>query len=151
MALASAQEALNVDKTSSKVIALYNMLAAEAERAEKKAQARSMMETVRRHLDERQFKEALEMLYEVEEIAPADPEVQMLIGDTHAAIDQALRRDMIARLEQQVAVANTLEQLQSASQGIQEALATMPAESPSRGAGFMKSSGSAPASTTCGS
>jgi len=129
LALASAQEALNVDKTSSKVIALYNMLAAEAERAEKKAQARSMMETVRRHLDERQFKEALEMLYEVEEIAPADPEVQMLIGDTHAAIDQALRRDMIARLEQQVAMANTLEQLQTASQGIQEALATMPAES----------------------
>ncbi|HEY2416954.1 MAG TPA: hypothetical protein VGH84_03485, partial [Steroidobacteraceae bacterium] len=129
LAMASAQEALNVDNTSSKVIALYNMLAAEAERAEKKAQARNMMQNVRRHLDERQFKEALELLYEVEEIAPADPEVQMLIGDTHAAIEQTMRRDMIARLEQQVAMANTLEQLQTVSQGIQEALAALPAES----------------------
>ena len=87
------------------------------------------METVRRHLDARQFEEALELLHKVEEIAPADPEVQMLIGDAHAAIEQTVRREMIARLEQQVAMANTLEQLQTASQGIQEALAAMPAES----------------------
>ena len=129
LAMASAQEALNVDKTSSKVIALCNMLAVEAERAEKKTRARNMMETVRRHLDERQFKEALELLHQVEEIAPADPDVQMLIGDTQAAIEQTLRRELIARLEQQVAMANTLEQLQTASQEIQEALSAMPAES----------------------
>jgi len=129
LAMASAQEALSVDKTSSKVIALCNILAAEAERAEKKTRARNMIESVRSHLDARQFKEALVLLQEVEEIAPADPEVQMLIGDTQAAIEQTVRREMIARLEQQVAVANTLEQLQAASQAIQDALAAMPAES----------------------
>ncbi len=129
LAMASAQEALSVDKTSSKVIALCNMLATEAERAEKKAQARSMMETVRRHLDARQFEQALELLSKVEEIAPADPEVQMLIGDAQAAIEQTRRREVIAQLEQQVAMANTLEQLQTASRGIQEAQAAMPADS----------------------
>jgi eukaryotic-like serine/threonine-protein kinase len=129
LAMASAQEALSVDNTSSKVIALCNMLAAEAARAEKKAQARSMMEAVRRHLDSRQFEQALELLHKVEEIAPADPEVQMLIGDAQAAIEQTRRREVIAQLEQQVAKADTLEQLQTASQGIQEALAAMPAES----------------------
>jgi hypothetical protein len=129
LAMASAQEALNVDKTSSKVIALCNMLAAEAERAEKKGQAKRMLEEVRHHLDGRQWQQALDLLQKVEEIAPADHEVQMLIGDAQAGMEQARRREVIAQLEQQVAMANTLEQLQTVSRGIQEALTTMPAES----------------------
>ena len=128
-AIASAQEALNVDKANSKVIVLYNMLAAEADQAEKKARARNMLEAVRHHLDSRQFEPALELLHKVEEIAPADPEVQILIGDAQAGIEQTLRRELIAQLEQQVAMANTLEQLQSASRAIQDTLANMPAES----------------------
>ena len=128
-AMASAQEALNVDKSNSKVIALCNILASEADQAQKKAQARAMLEAVRRHLDGRRFDQALELLHKVEEIAPADPEVQMLIGDAQTGQQQTRRRELIAQLEQQVAGANTLEQLQSASQGIQEALGTMPAES----------------------
>ena len=65
----------------------------------------------------------------MEVIAPADPEVQMLIGDAQAGLEQSARRELIARLEEQVALANTLEQLQIASSAIQEALANMPAES----------------------
>jgi hypothetical protein len=68
-------------------------------------------------------------LRQVEEIAPADPEVQMLIGDAQAGFEQSRRRELIAQLEQQVALASTLEQLQSVSRGIQEAMAAMPAES----------------------
>ena len=128
-AMASAQEALTVDKTNSKVIALCTMLATEVEQAEKKAKAKSMMEAVRRHLDARQFEPALDLLRQVEEIAPADPEVQMLIGDAQVGYEQSRRRELIAQLEQQVALANTLEQLQSVSRAIQEALAAMPAES----------------------
>src|SRR5215472_15585901 len=107
-AIASAQEALSVDHANSKIIALCNMLAAEAEQAEKKARAKSMLETVRHQLDGRHFEQALELLRKVEEIAPADPEVQMLIGDAQAGLEQTLRRERIARLEQQVAMATTL-------------------------------------------
>ncbi len=128
-AMASAQEALNVDKSNSKVIALCNILASEADQAQKKAQAKSMLEAVRRHLDGRRFGQALELLHQVEEIAPADPEVQMLIGDAQTGQEQTRRRELIALLEQQVAGANSLEQLQDASRGIQEALTAMPAES----------------------
>ena len=128
-AMASAQEALNVDKSNSKVIALCNILASEADQAQKKAQTRTMLEAVRRHLDGRRFDQAMELLRQVEEIAPADPEVQMLIGDAQAGQEQHRRRELISQLEQQVAGANTLEQLQGASRGIQEALAAMPAES----------------------
>ena len=128
-AMASAQEALNVDKANSKIITLCNALAAEAEHAEKKARARSMLEGVHHLLDARQFEPALELLHEVEEIAPADPEVQILIGDAQAGIELTRRRELIERLEQQVALANTLEQLQTVSHEIQQALAATPAES----------------------
>ena len=128
-AMASAQEALNVDKSNSKIVALCSILASEAEQAQKKAQARSLLEAVRRHLDSRQYEQALDLLHQVEEFAPADPEVQLLIGDAQAGLEQTRRRELINQLEHQVAAASTLEQLQSASQGIQEALAAMPAES----------------------
>jgi eukaryotic-like serine/threonine-protein kinase len=128
-AVASAQEALSVDKTNSKIIALCNVLAAEADQAEKKAQVRSMLEVAHRHLDARQYEPALELLHKVEVIAPAHPEVQILIGDAQAGIEQTRRRELIAQLEQQVAMATTLEQLQTASRAIQETLGTMPAES----------------------
>src|SRR5205814_9167807 len=59
----------------------------------------------------------------------ADPKGQMRIGDAQAGLEQARRRALIAQFEQKVAKANTLEQLQTASRGIQEALASMPAES----------------------
>lgn len=128
-AMASAQEALSVDKANSKIIALCNVLASEAEQAEKKVQARNMLEAVRHHLEERQFSQALELLRQVELIAPADSEVQSLVGDAQSGIEQTRRRELIAQLEQQVTLANSLEQLQSAAEAIHEALASLPAES----------------------
>jgi serine/threonine-protein kinase len=128
-AIASAQEALNVDKTNSKIIALCTMLAAEAEEAKKKAEAKALLESVRRQLDSRQFEKALEYLHRVEELTPADPEVQLLIGDANAGVEQNRRRELISSLEQQVTLATNLEQLQNVVRAIQEAQAAMPAES----------------------
>jgi hypothetical protein len=128
-AIASAQEALNVDKTNSKIIALCTMLTAEAEEAKKKAEAKALLESVRRQLDSRQFEKALEYLHRVEELTPADPEVQLLIGDANAGVEQNRRRELISNLEQQVTLAANLEQLQNVVRAIQEAQAAMPAES----------------------
>ena len=128
-AMASAREALSVDKTNSKIIALCNILASEADQAQKKAQAQAMLEGVRRYLEARHFEEALELLHQVEEIAPADPEVQMLLGDAQSGLEQKRRRELIARLEEQAALANSLSQWQEVSRAIQEALAAMPADS----------------------
>jgi eukaryotic-like serine/threonine-protein kinase len=128
-ALASAQEALDFDKTNSKVLALCNLLAAETEQAERKARARAMMETARRHLDARQFEQAVAVLRSVEVIAPADPEVQALIGDAQTGLEQQRRRERITQLEQQAAMAKTLEQLQEAARSIQEAQTSLPNES----------------------
>ncbi len=128
LAMASAQEAMNVDKSNSKIIALYNALASEADQAQKRAQAKSMLEEVRRRLEGRHFDEALEILRQVEEIERANPEVQLLIGDAQAGLEQKRRRELIARLEEQVNLANTLEQLKAVSQEVQQAQAAMPGE-----------------------
>jgi serine/threonine-protein kinase len=128
-AMASAQEALNVDNTNSKVVAIFTMLSAEAEEARKKAEAKALLESVRRQLDSRQFEKALESLHKVEELIPADPEVQLLIGDANAGLEQNRRRELISSLEQQVTLAANLEQLQNVVRAIQEAQAAMPAES----------------------
>jgi tetratricopeptide (TPR) repeat protein len=55
--------------------------------------------------------------------------VQLLIGDANAGLEQNQRRELIARLEEQVSLATTLEQLQSVARAIQEATVSMPAES----------------------
>src|SRR5262249_23701050 len=85
--------------------------------------------SVRHQLDSRNFEQALELLRKVEELAPADPEVQLLIGDANAGLEQNRRRDLISRLEQQVSAAATLEQAQDAARAIQDASVSMPAES----------------------
>ena len=127
-AIASAQEALKVDKANSKLIALCNSIVAEAELAKRKAEARQLLDEARRQVFARCFERALEILARVEELNPADPEAQILRADATHGHQQNLRKATAARLEEQFALATTLEQLQLCSREIREALATMPSE-----------------------
>ncbi len=128
-AIASAQEALRVDRTNSKIIGLCNFLAAEAEQAQKKAEAKTLLDSVRRQLQSRSFDKALTLLRKVEELDPAEPEVQLLLADANAGLEQVRRQEQIARLEEQVSLATTLDQFQSCAGAIQDAMSVMPAES----------------------
>lgn len=128
VAIASAQEALKVDKANSKLIALCNSIVAEAEQARRKDEARQLLDDARRQLQGRCFDRALEILNRVEELSPAESEIQTLRADATAGFEQNVRKGTIARLEEQVSLANTLEQLQQCSTEIHEALATMASE-----------------------
>jgi len=127
-AITSAQEALKVDKANSRIIALCNSLVAEAEQVKRKAEARQLLEEARRQVQGRCFERALEILRRVEELNPADPELQILRVDADAGFQQNLRKATVARLEEQIALAATLEQLQHCSREIEDALATMASE-----------------------
>lgn len=128
-AMASAQEALRVDRNNSKIIVLCNFLAAEAEQAQKKEKARSLLESVRRQLQARLYEKALDLLREVEQLDPAEPEVQLLRADANAGLEQIQRRQLVSRLEERVSLAVTLEQFQECDAAIQEAMTRMPSES----------------------
>ena len=127
-AIAAAQKALKADKSNSKIVALCSLLTREAEHAQKREQARSLLDQVRNEIGARRFTDAIAHLKEIEQIDPTNPELPLLLGDAQSGLDQLRRREVIAKLEDQVATITTYEQLQQVSHAIQEAMASMPAE-----------------------
>jgi serine/threonine protein kinase len=127
-AIASAQEALNVDKANSKLISLCSSLVAEAEQVQRKTQARILLDDARRHLQGRSFERVLEILVRVEELSPSEPEIHILRADANAGFEQSRRKGLIARLEDQVSIANSIEQLQLCVREIRQAMVSMTSE-----------------------
>ncbi len=127
-AIQSAQEALKVDKANSKLIALCSSLVAEAEQVKRKAEARSLLDDARRQLQARCYERAIQILTRVEELNPAEPEIQHLMADATAGFEQTRRKSLMARLEEQVSLASSLEQLQACAAEIQDAMTTMQSE-----------------------
>ena len=127
-AIAAAQKALKADKSNSKIVALCNLLNKEAEHAQRQAQAKTLLDMARSELGARRFVDALALLKEIEQVDPTNPELPLLLRDVNSGQEQAARREVIARLEDEVAMASTYEQLQQLAQSIQGAMATMPAE-----------------------
>ncbi len=127
-AIASAQDALNVDRANSKLISLCSSLVAEAEQVQRKAQARTLLDDARRHLQGRSFERALEALARVEELSPSETEIQILRADANAGFEQNRRKGLIARLEEQASLANSIEQVQLCVRDIRQAMVMMTSE-----------------------
>jgi serine/threonine-protein kinase len=128
-AMAAAQKALKVDKSNSRVVAMCNMLSREAEQAGKQVQARRLLDAARAEISARRYNEAIELLQQVEQFDPTNPELPLLLGDANAGLSQIRRRETVAAIESEVSRASTLEELQHAAQSIQAAMAAMPSES----------------------
>ncbi len=127
-AITAAKKALKVDKTNSKIVALCNLLEKEAELAQRKAHAKTLLNTARSELSARHYVEAIEILEQAEEFDPTNPELPLLIRDANSGLEQAKRKELIARLEEQAALAITYDLLLQSAQSIQEAMAAMPSE-----------------------
>ncbi len=127
-ALAATEEALKIDKTSSKILAFNNILAKEAAQAERQTRARALLDSARGKIGLRRYREAVEVLRQAEEIDPANPELPLLLEDVHSGVELERQREAIARLEEEVAQAASFEQLQKAARAVQEAMAALPSE-----------------------
>jgi hypothetical protein len=68
-------------------------------------------------------------LQKAEHVDPTNPELQLLLGDASSGLEQIRRRELIARLETEAYSAASLDRLQQVARAIQEAMASMPAES----------------------
>jgi serine/threonine-protein kinase len=128
-AIAAAQKALKVDKTNSRIVALCGVLSKEAEQAQRLAQAKVLLDSARGEIGFRRYNEAIELLKQAELIDPTNPELPLLLGDANSGLEQVRRREVIAKLESEVTLATSFEQLQRVAQSIQEAMASMPSES----------------------
>jgi eukaryotic-like serine/threonine-protein kinase len=127
-AMASANEALKVDRTNSRIVTFCNSLRAEAEEAERRTQAKALLLQARRQLESRQYEKALDLLQQVTELDPSEPEAELLKRDARSGLDKLRRRDLIARLEEDASRASTLEQFKLCAKSIEQAMATMHAE-----------------------
>jgi len=128
-AIAAAKLALKVDKTNPKITALCSLLSKEAEHAQRQQQAKALLGNARTEIGSRRYNEAIELLKQAEQLDPTNPELPLLLEDANSGIEKARRREAIARIEEEVSLAMTYEQLQQAAQSIKDAMATMPSES----------------------
>ena len=127
-AIAAAQKALKVDKTNPRIVALSNSLTKEAEQAERHAKAKSMLDSARGEISFRRYNEALELLKQVEDVDPTNPELPMLMGDANSGLEQVRRKEAVSKLEEEVAQAISYEQLQEVAKSVQAAMVAMPTE-----------------------
>jgi hypothetical protein len=128
-AIAAAHKALNVDKTNPRIVALSNILSKEAEQADRRSRAKALLDSARGEIGFRRYDAAIELLKKVEEVDPTNPELPLLLDDANSGLEHGRRREVIAKLEEQVAQAAGYEQLRQAARSIQEAMAALPSES----------------------
>jgi serine/threonine-protein kinase len=128
-ALSLARKALKVDKSNTKGFALLTALEKEAQEAEKRAEVKALLGSARKELNARRYTEAIELLRKAEALDANNLELQLLMGDANAGLEQVRRGELIAQLETEVNAAGSLEQLQQASAAVREAIVAMPNES----------------------
>ena len=128
-AMAVAQKARKADKSNPSIIALRNVLTMEVEQAQRRAQAKSLLDSARAEIGSRRYNEAIELLKQVEEVDSTNTELPLLLGDANSGLEQGRRREVVTRLEEEVAQAAGYEKLQQAAQSIQEAMTSLPSES----------------------
>jgi eukaryotic-like serine/threonine-protein kinase len=128
-AIGFARKAIKADKSNVTASTLLNVLLKEAEEAVKQVEVKTLLQSATKELKSMRYREANEILRKAEILAPNNMELQLLLGDVNAGLEQARRRELVARLENDAASAVSLEQQKQAAQGIREALGIMPTES----------------------
>jgi serine/threonine-protein kinase len=127
-AISAARKALHLDKSNTKGIVLVSLLTKEAEEAEKRAEVKSLLEAARGELGLRHYKEAMDALQRLERADSTNPELPLLLADANSGLEQIKRKELVARIETEVLAAAGFEQLQQCARSIQEAMASMPAD-----------------------
>ena len=87
-----------------------------------------MLDSARGEISFRRYNEALELLKQVEEVDPTNPELPLLMGDANSGLEQVKRKEAVTKLEEEVAQAVSYEQLQEVAKSVQAAMAAMPTE-----------------------
>ncbi len=128
-AIAAVRKALKVDKLNSKGMMLVDLLTKEAEKAEKQAEARALLQSARGELNSGRYQDALAILRKAELLEPTNPELQLLLGDANSGLDQIRRKELVAQLEGEAISASSFEEIQRVQRSVQEAMIQMPSES----------------------
>ncbi len=122
------ERALELDRDNSRLRAAYHALARQAEQAAQQKEAKRLLELARTEVQSRRFQPALEILREAEKLDASAPEFQALFDAAQLGLRQQERRQLLERIEEQIASAHTRDEITAALQLVNEGLAQMPAE-----------------------
>jgi hypothetical protein len=121
-------KALEMDRDDSRVRAAHVALARLIEEAERQAKTKKLLENARKEISSRHFTEAMEVLAEVEKIDPSNPELIKLQAAARQGREQEQRRRILERLENEISVASTVDELTRATKLVEQALERLPNE-----------------------
>jgi serine/threonine-protein kinase len=128
LAQAVIAKALELDKDDSRVRSANAALVRQVEDAERLAKTRKLLEAARNEVGARHFTAAIELLTEAERIDPSNPELFSLLDTAKAGQDQERRRRIVEKLQSEIAIAISADEVKRAMVLVDEALAKIPNE-----------------------
>ena len=121
-------KALEIDKEDSRVRAAHVALARLIEETARQAKVRQLLEGARQEIVARHFTAAMEGLAEVERVDPSNPELLRLQTAARSGREQEMRRRALEKIQNEVSLASTVEELTRAMQLTDQALQQMQSE-----------------------
>ena len=121
-------KALELDKDDSRVRSANAALVRQVEDAVRLAKTRKLLESARSEVGARHFTAAIELLTEAERIDPSNPELFSLLDTAKAGQDQERRRRIVERLQSEIAIAISADEVNRAMVLVDEALEKIPNE-----------------------
>jgi len=119
-------QAVDVDKEDTRIRVAYSALRRRVEEKERQTKLKSLLDAARGELESSHFTAALHLLREAEQVDDSNAAVISLISSARAGHEQQQRRRLIEKLQNEMEMASTLEQLTNAARGVDEALGHMP-------------------------
>jgi eukaryotic-like serine/threonine-protein kinase len=127
-AQAAIAKAIELDKDDSRVRAAYAALVRHVEEAGRLARIKKLLDSARNEVGARHFTAAIKLLAEAEQLDPSNPEFISLFHAAKSGQQQEQRRRAIERLQNEIAIAVTADEVGHALAMVNEALVKMPNE-----------------------
>jgi eukaryotic-like serine/threonine-protein kinase len=121
-------KAIELDKEDSRVRAASAALVRQAEEGVRLAKTRKLLESARSELGARHFTAAIKLLSEAEHLDPSNPELISLLSAAKSGQEHEQRRRVVERLQNEIAIVVTADEVGRALAMVNEALAKMPNE-----------------------
>lgn len=123
-----ANAAKELEPADSKILAICNVLAREAEEQRRRARLRELLTAAKDQFAALALDDATKSLAEAEALDPTNPEILHLKDEIAEAFGQQIRKRLVNELSENVLVALTFEQLQAVAKELADALELFPTE-----------------------
>jgi serine/threonine-protein kinase len=127
-AKAHAEWALKLDPHNSQIIELCNILQHEIEEKQRRDELRRLLDSARQLVEDRNLEEAISLLDNAETLCPGDPEIIPLRDSATSLLADEKRRNLIHRLEEELARTTSLERLHEIAKEVADALQQFPVD-----------------------